>query len=143
VAAYLSPCAVLETHGRTYPLEIRYSAAAARVAGAPVWEQAAYHFNRLAAEQPEGDVLIFMPGAYEIRRTVEEIQATAEGRKCVVLPLHGQLPPAEQDAALERFAKRKVVVATNVAETSLTIDGIRLVIDSGLVRQAAYDPRRG
>lgn len=143
VAAYLEPCTVLEAQGRTYPLTIRYSAAAARVAGAPVWEQAAHHFNRLAAEHPQGDVLIFMPGAYEIRRTVEAVQATEQGRKCVVLPLHGQLPPAEQDAALERFDKRKVVVATNVAETSLTIDGITLVIDSGLVRQAAYDPHRG
>lgn len=143
VAAYLNPCTVLEASGRTYPLTIRYSAAAAKVAGAPVWEQAAHHFNRLAAEHTEGDVLIFMPGAYEIRRTVESVRATQAGRDCVVLPLHGQLPPAEQDAALERYDKRKVVVATNVAETSLTIDGIRIVIDSGLVREAAYDPHRG
>lgn len=143
VCTYLEPCTLLEAHGRTYPLQIRYSAAAARVAGAPVWDQAAYHFNRLAEEKAEGDVLIFMPGAYEIRRTVEAVQATPHGRDCVVLPLHGQLPPQEQDAALERFSKRKVVVATNVAETSLTIDGIGIVIDSGLVRQAAYDPRRG
>ncbi len=61
----------------------------------------------------------------------------------VVLPLHGELPPAEQDAALAHYEKRRAIVATNVAETSLTIDGVRVVIDSGLARIARFDPRRG
>ena len=84
-----------------------------------------------------------MPGAYEISRTVQAIRASRVGAEFVVLPLHGELPVADQDAALARYGQRKVVVSTNVAETSLTIDGVRLVIDSGLARIARFDPYRG
>lgn len=142
LADYLQPAEVLTVETRTYPLTIEYSAAAQKVADAPVWEAAAHHFNRLAQEY-DGDCLIFMPGAYEIRRTVEAIQGTRAGRDCLVFPLYGELPPDQQDAAVAQYNQRKVVVATNVAETSITIDGVRLVIDSGLARIARYDPHRG
>ena len=85
---------------------------------------------------------IFMPGAYEIARTVQAAR-DALGFEFVVFPLHGELPPRDQDAAVAKYDRRKVVVATNVAETSLTIDGVRLVIDSGLARIPRYDPYRG
>src|SRR5205814_3276244 len=85
---------------------------------------------------------IFMPGAYEITRTVQAAR-DALGQEFVVFPLHGELPPIDQDAAVARYDRRKIVVATNVAETSLTIDGVRLVIDSGLARIPRYDPYRG
>jgi len=84
-----------------------------------------------------------MPGAYEIARTVEAIRGKKCAREFAVLPLHGELRANEQDAAVGDVGQRKVVVATNVAETSITIDGIRVVIDSGLARIARYDPRRG
>src|SRR6266571_1941636 len=84
-----------------------------------------------------------MPGGFEISQTIEAIRHTDESRGFILLPLHGELPPNEQDAAVARYEKRKVVVATNVAETSLTIDGIRCVIDSGLARIPRYDPYRG
>ncbi len=142
LAEYLAPAEVLTVDTRTYPLTIEYSAAAQKVAGAPVWDQAAHHFERLSREY-DGDCLIFMPGAYEIKRTVESIQCTKAGRESLVFPLYGELRPEEQDAAVAQYDKRKVVVATNVAETSITIDGVRLVIDSGLVRVARYDPHRG
>ena len=93
-------------------------------------------------EHPQGDALIFMPGAYEIARTVQAAR-DALGFEFVVFPLHGELPPRDQDAAVAKYDRRKVVVATNVAETSLTIDGVRLVIDSGLARIPRYDPYRG
>src|SRR5207253_5031284 len=83
-----------------------------------------------------------MPGAYEITRTVQAAR-DALGEEFVVFPLHGELPPIDQDAAVARYDRRKIVVATNVAETSITIDGIRLVIDSGLARIPRYDPHRG
>src|SRR5439155_3306965 len=83
-----------------------------------------------------------MPGAYEITRTVQAAR-DALGQEFVVFPLHGELPPIDQDAAVARYDRRKVVVATNVAETSLTIDGIRCMIDSGLARIPRYDPYRG
>ncbi|MEO0795360.1 MAG: ATP-dependent helicase HrpB [Verrucomicrobiota bacterium] len=139
---YLAPATLLGVESRTYPLTIQYSAGAQKVAGAPVWDQAAHHFDKLARDH-DGDCLIFMPGAYEIRRTVEAIQATKNGRDSLVFPLYGELPPDQQDAAVAQYDRRKVVVATNVAETSITIDGIRLVIDSGLARIACYDPHRG
>ena len=85
-----------------------------------------------------------MPGKYEITRTISAIRASRVSNQFVALPLHGELPPAEQDAALAHLrSKRKAIVATNVAETSLTIEGVRVVIDSGLARIARFDPRRG
>jgi len=142
LASYLAPAAVLSVDSRAYPLTIEYSAAAQKVSDAPIWDQAAHHFDRLA-QNGGGDCLIFMPGAYEIKRTVESIQATRTGRNCLVFPLYGELPPDQQDAAVATYDQPKVVVATNVAETSITIDGVRLVIDSGLARIAKHDPHRG
>src|SRR5205814_5369582 len=103
----------------------------------PVWDAAAEAFERMARES-EGDVLVFMPGSYEIQRTIQAIKNTRPGGQCVVLPLHGELPAADQDAAVAQYERRKVIVSTNVAETSLTIDGVRLVIDSGLVKIARF-----
>jgi ATP-dependent helicase HrpB len=90
-----------------------------------------------------GDVLVFMPGGFEINQTIEAIRHTSEAKGYILLPLHGELPPRDQDAAVARYDQPKVVVATNVAETSITIDGVRLVIDSGLARIPRYDANRG
>ncbi len=84
-----------------------------------------------------------MPGGFEISQTIEAIRHTPEARGYIILPLHGELQPKDQDAAVARYQQPKVVVATNVAETSITIDGVRLVIDSGLARIARYDANRG
>src|SRR4029078_12595416 len=75
--------------------------------------------------------------------TISAIRASRMSDRFVALPLYGELPPAEQDAALDKYEKRKVIVATNVAETSLTIDGVGVVIDGVLARIAHFDPRRG
>jgi ATP-dependent helicase HrpB len=109
----------------------------------PIWDQAAEAFSSFVQSGAEGDVLIFMPGGFEISQTIEAIRHTDESRGFILLPLHGELPPNDQDAAVARYDKRKVVVSTNVAETSLTIDGVRCVIDSGLARIPRYDPYRG
>ena len=136
VANYLSPCLVLESQGRTFPVQLEYLPRP--VGDLPVWDIAAEELDR----RFEGDALIFMPGAYEINRTVQAVR-DRHGSRFIVLPLHGDLPVTDQDAAVARYAQPKVVVATNVAETSLTIDGVRLVIDSGLARIPRYDPQRG
>src|SRR2546428_680467 len=86
---------------------------------------------------------IFMPGGYEINQTIETIRRRPESKGHLLLPLHGELAPRDQDAGVARYDQPKVVVATNVAETSITIDGVRLVIDSGLARVPRYDPNRG
>jgi ATP-dependent helicase HrpB len=139
---YLATCRTLTSAGRTFPVEIEYLERSIRADDFPVWEVAADEFERLAP-RTQGDVLIFMPGAYEISRTIAAVRASGVGRDFIVLPLHGELPANEQDAAVARYEKRKVIVSTNVAETSLTIDGVRVVIDSGLARIARFDPHRG
>ncbi|MGH7938340.1 MAG: helicase-related protein, partial [Chthoniobacterales bacterium] len=138
---YLAPCSRVTSSGRTHPVAIEYLL---KPVGEnyPIWDLAADELDRLTAKT-EGDVLVFMPGKYEITRTVAAIRAARVSDRFVVLPLHSELPPREQDAALARYEKRKAIVATNVAETSLTIDGVRVVIDSGLARIARFDPRRG
>jgi ATP-dependent helicase HrpB len=142
-AAQKCSCSVLVSEGRTHPVEIEYAEKPAYADPRPVWEQAADAFSDYVHHGGEGDVLVFMPGGFEINQTLEAIRHTSEAKGFVLLPLHGELSPKDQDAAVARYDKRKVVVATNVAETSLTIDGVRLVIDGGLARMAKYDSNRG
>jgi len=136
-------CSVLAAEGRVHPVEIEYAAQPGYLDKRPVWEQAAEAFSHYVRSGGEGDVLVFMPGGFEIAQTIEAIRHAPGAKDFILLPLHGELPPRDQDAAVARYDRRKVVVATNVAETSLTIDGIRLVIDSGLARMARYDSHRG
>ncbi len=135
--------AVLTSEGRVYPVDIEYAAEPSYMDKRPVWEQAADAFAAQVNSGEPGDVLVFMPGGFEIAQTLNAIRQRSASKGFILLPLHGELPPPDQDAAVARYGQRKVVVATNVAETSLTIDGIRLVIDSGLARLPRYDPHRG
>ena len=136
---HLEPCEVLSSAGRTYPVEIEHLRHEPR--DDPPWELAADAITE-NFDRTEGDILVFMPGAYEIQRTIREIDHRAPSG-CILLPLHGELPASEQDKAVARSARRKIIVSTNVAETSLTIDGVTLVVDCGLARVARYDPHRG
>ena len=140
---YLQPCARVEASGRMYPVETRYMGAALNRDAAPVWSRAAVAFRAAVREGIEGDVLIFMAGAFEIRKTIEAVEAMPEARAYEVLPLHGELSPDAQDRAVSSGGRRKVIVSTNVAETSITIEGVRVVIDGGQARIARYDARRG
>ena len=140
---YLRPCAVVRSEGRTFPVDVEYAERPSYSDGRPVWEQAADAFADCVRRGGEGDVLVFMPGAFEIQRTLEALRGRPESRGYLLLALHGELSPKDQDAAVARYDRPKVVVATNVAETSITIDGVRWVIDSGLARLARHDPSRG
>jgi ATP-dependent helicase HrpB len=142
LAQYLKP-RVLTSEGRTFPVEIKYATDPSYNDKRPVWDQAADAFSRYVNSGGQGDVLVFMPGGFEISQTIEAIRHTDEARGFILLPLHGELSPNDQDAAVARYPQRKVVVSTNVAETSLTIDGVRLVIDSGLARIPRFDANRG
>src|SRR5438093_327269 len=139
---YLRPCVVLSSQGRTFPVTVNYLPRRLGANAPPVWELAAEAFSEYARGNA-GDVLIFMPGGYEINRTIEAVRHQSESKGYLLLPRHGELAPRDQDAAVARYDQPKVVVATNVAETSITIDGWRLVIDSGLARIPRYDPNRG
>jgi len=141
--AYLPDAAVIRAEGRTFPVEIRHIPPNARREKAPPWELAAEVLPEVLRDAPDGDVLVFMPGVYEINRTLRELQRIPAARDRLLLPLHGQLSPAQQDQAASPATQRRGIVATNIAETSLTIEGVTAVIDSGLVRRAGFDPRRG
>src|SRR5208282_4644408 len=136
-------CAVLSSEGRMFPVEIEYLPHRLGPNAPPVWELAADAFADHVRAGERGDVLVFMPGGFEINQTLEAIRHAPESKGYILLPLHGELQPRDQDAAVARYDQPKVVVATNVAETSITIDGVRLVIDSGLARIARYDSNRG
>src|SRR5688572_429181 len=140
--SYLAPCEVLVSQGRSFPVRIEYLTKAVNFEHEPVWEVAARECERVAAKEG-GDMLVFMPGAYEISRTVQAVQGARALRDFVCFPLHGELPPEQQDRAVARYEARKIIVSTNVAETSLTIEGVTTVIDAGLARVARFDPHRG
>jgi len=139
---YLAPCEVLVSQGRSFPVRIDYLPKAVNFESEPPWDVAVRECERVAAETT-GDMLVFMPGAYEISRTIQAIDGSRALRGFVALPLHGELPPDQQDRAVARQTTRKIIVSTNVAETSLTIDGVTAVIDAGLARMARFDPHRG
>ena len=128
VAAFLDDCPVIDVPGRPYPIEVRYEPRAS-LAGVV----------RSVVAQPGGHLLCFLPGAPEIRRAQAEIGSIAGVR---VLPLHGTLSAEEQDRALAPCPERKVILATNVAETSLTVEGVTDVIDSGQHKVLRYDHSR-
>ncbi|HTL66335.1 MAG TPA: ATP-dependent helicase HrpB [Lacunisphaera sp.] len=139
---YLAPCEVLTSAGRMFPVQIEYLPKAVDFDHDPVWAVATRECERVAA-RTAGDILVFMPGAYEISRTVQDVQGSHALRGFACFPLHGELPPEQQDRAVARYDSRKIIVSTNVAETSLTIDGVTAVVDGGLARVARYDPHRG
>lgn len=139
---YLEPCEILASQGRAFPVAIEYLAKTPDFEREPVWDLAARECARIAGATP-GDILVFMPGAYEISRTIQAIQGERALRGFAAMPLHGELPVEAQDRAVEPSQGRKIIVSTNVAETSLTIDGVTAVVDSGLARAARFDPDRG
>ncbi|MFK7849929.1 MAG: ATP-dependent helicase HrpB [Akkermansiaceae bacterium] len=148
---FMQPVTKLETGGRTFPVEILHRphrpAQNHRQAGprreTPIWEQAANLTKEALALPDPGNILIFMPGTHEIRRTIEQISNLTIAKSYDIYPLYSGLPPADQEKAIRPSERPKVIVSTNVAETSLTIPGIRTVIDSGLARSSSFDPRRG
>ncbi|AUX40852.1 ATP-dependent helicase [Sorangium cellulosum] len=99
--------------------------------------------RQLLEEGLDGDVLVFLPGSAEIRRSMEACAALAKSADLLLLPLHGSLSAAEQDRAVRPADRRKIILSTNVAETSVTIDGVVAVVDSGLARVAAHAPWSG
>jgi ATP-dependent helicase HrpB len=131
VSAFLGDCPVIAVPGRVYPIDIAYAP------GASIADAAA---DVLGAT--DGQILCFLPGASEIRRAIGDIERRVGGGVEIV-PLHGSLDAAAQDLALHPSPRRRVVVATNIAETSLTVPGVTAVIDTGVYKVARYDAERG
>jgi ATP-dependent helicase HrpB len=132
VSAFLDGCPIVDVPGRLYPIDVTY-APGQTVAGAAAD----------VLQATDGDVLCFLPGAPEIHRTIGELQPRLSSADVDVVPLYGSLDSGEQDAALRPGSRRRIVVATNIAETSLTVPGVTAVVDSGLHKVARYDADRG
>ncbi|HIF21428.1 MAG TPA: ATP-dependent RNA helicase [Gemmatimonadetes bacterium] len=139
VAGFLGDCPVVTSTGRLHPVEVRHLPARGR-------EKLDVHITRgveEVLEHTQGDVLAFLPGVGEIRRAHAALEGIARRSGRDILELYGDLPPERQDAVLRRGARPKLVLATNVAETSVTIEGVTGVVDSGLVRRMRYDTSVG
>jgi ATP-dependent helicase HrpB len=133
VAAFLKDCPVIAVPGELHPLTVTYAPGVSIVDAV----------TRVSAET-RGDVLCFLPGAMEIRRAIEDLGTREPGRSAEIVPLYGSLDAAGQDSVLRRsgLAHRRIVVATNIAETSVTVPGVSAVVDSGLHKIARYDADR-
>jgi ATP-dependent helicase HrpB len=140
VAAFLRDAPRIRSEGRMFEVAIEHLPESD---DRPLESQVASAVRRLVDEGLDGDVLVFLPGALEIRRATEALGKLAERADLLVLPLHGSLPPAEQDRAVRPADRRKVILSTNVAETSVTIDGVVAVVDSGLARVMTHAPWSG
>jgi ATP-dependent helicase HrpB len=137
VAEFLGGCPIIRSPGRLFDVKTEHRPPS----GAEIEDRVAEEVRKMLALPPEesGDVLVFLPGAREINQTQRLLANAAD----LVLPLYGALPFEQQVRALKPAQRRKVILATNIAETSLTIPGVKTVIDSGLERQAFYEARRG
>ena len=151
VAGLLGDAPLISAPGRTYPVVTHFHGSGTPPLPGPAGrvtdsaERRVTQMIALALSQEHGDILAFLPGAAEIRRVHAHLAAASLPPGTQVLPLFGDLPGEQQDAALQPAAAgtRKIVLATNIAETSLTIPGVRVVVDSGLMRRSCFDPVTG
>ncbi|MDG1150927.1 MAG: ATP-dependent helicase HrpB [Akkermansiaceae bacterium] len=146
---YLEPCRLVEAGGRMFPVEIchRGEAQVGRRGlnrHEEVWDRVAAAVKAEARELIAGDrILVFLPGMYEIRKSQSLLENAAVLKGWEVCPLYSALSPTAQRSALKMDDSKRIILATNVAETSVTIEGVKVVVDSGLVRQSSYDVARG
>ncbi|MGB2453708.1 MAG: ATP-dependent helicase HrpB [Akkermansiaceae bacterium] len=146
---YLEPCRLVEAGGRLFPVEIRHRGEAQVGRRGPnrheeVWDRVAAAVKAEARELIAGDrILVFLPGMYEIRKSQSLLENAAALKGWEVCPLYSALSPTAQRSALKMDDSKRIILATNVAETSVTIEGVKVVVDSGLVRQSSYDVARG
>jgi ATP-dependent helicase HrpB len=140
IVAYLGDAAHLRSEGRSYEVAVEHAAAES---DRPLAVEVAAAVRRLAQEGPPGDVLVFLPGAAEIERARASCGPVAERFGLDVVTLHGDLDPAEQDRAVRPGPRPKVILSTNVAESSVTVPGVVAVVDGGLARLAGHSPWSG
>ncbi len=141
-AAPAAPAPIVRSAGRMFPVDVRYLD---QPDDRPVGKQVASAVRKLLAEPGglDGDVLVFLPGTAEIRHATEDCAELATRHDLLIVPLHGDLPADQQDRAVARAARPKLILSTNVAETSVTIDGVTTVIDAGTARVARHSPWSG
>ena len=141
VATLLDEAVVIQCEGRLFPVHTHYLD---RPLSIPLDQAVAQTATGVLANHP-GNILVFLPGMAEIRGVERRLEQSGLGSDILVVPLHGDLPQQAQDAAIALPVEgtRKIVLSTSIAETSLTIEGVRVVIDSGMMRAPRFDPRAG
>ena len=146
-ARYFDEAPVMEVPGRLYPVEVEYTQESEfefdRNHKVIMSATAAETAKKIIETEGEGDILIFMPTEKEIVATIDELKSRDIELDAEILPLFGRLAPEEQQKVFQKFDKRKIIVATNIAETSITIDGVKFVIDSGAINEKDFDRRGG
>ena len=140
VRDFLGGCPGIRSEGRVFSVAIEYADVPE---DRPLGDRIASAVRRIYQDGCQGDLLVFLPGAGEIRRVWQALEPFAQAKNLLVLPLHGDLPPAEQQRAVRPADRPKVILSTNVAETSVTIPGVVAVIDSGLARMVSHSPWSG
>ena len=135
LSVYLGDCPVVSSEGRQFPVEVRYEPRPDHQS----WPAAAALAAERLLDGTDGDLLVFLPGMGEIRQAARHLEDAAAKRKLAITPLYGDLPAEQQDAALAPMDRRKIVLATNVAETSVTVEGVAGVVDTGLARTMTFD----
>jgi ATP-dependent helicase HrpB len=133
----------VRSEGRRFDVAIEHLPVAQASDDRPLERRIAGAVRQLLREEPDGDLLVFLPGAAEIRRAQAALAELPQASELAILPLHGEMPLEEQTRAVRPAGRRKVVLATNVAESSVTIDGVVAVVDAGLARVAAHSPWTG
>ena len=136
IASFLGDCHIVRSEGRLFPLMIRHTPYSPE----PLPIQIRRAAQTLMQRPHSGSILAFLPGVAEIRQAMRECESFARQSSLIVLPLHGDLSPADQDRAVLPSLDRRLILATNVAESSVTVEGVTAVIDSGLARLAVYSP---
>lgn len=139
IAHFLGECPIVRSEGKLFELSIEHLP----YSPAPLEAQVRSAVESLIDKGNLGHILVFLPGTAEIRRAIRECETVARRAGLLLLPLHGSLAPEEQDRAVAPSLQRKVILATNVAESSVTVEGVRAVIDSGLARIASWSPWSG
>jgi ATP-dependent helicase HrpB len=138
LATKLDNPSLIRVSGRQFPVSIRYTPHSAD----PLEQQVA-SAAAIALKETQGHILVFLPGASEIRKAITACEPLAHQAGAIVLPLHGDLTPDQQDAAIAQSAGRKIICSTNVAESSITVDSVQAVVDSGLARVMTHSPWSG
>lgn len=143
IAQYLGQCPTVSVPGKLFPLDIQYQKNSQVLQTLPSFYDSLLSTVKEAQSKTDKDILIFLPGVGEIERAKEALTPWAEAKNILLLPLHGSLSLEDQRKALQKTAQQRIILSTNIAESSVTLDGVNTVIDTGLSKNMRQDPRTG
>ncbi len=143
ISQYLGHCPIVSVPGKLFELDVRYQKGSQLLQTSPAFFDNLVQTVKEAQSQTDKDILVFLPGVGEIDRAQNALQAWADGKNLELIPLHGTLNIEDQRRALQKSSRQRIVLSTNIAESSVTLDGVNTVIDSGLAKNMRQDHRTG